>query len=613
MCGICGIARPHGPPVEREVIAEMAAALRHRGPDDQGEWISADGRTGFGHRRLSIIDLSPAGHQPMQDPSERLTITFNGEIYNYRELRSELSARGHRFATATDTEVILAAYREWGVDVPKRLNGMFAFAIHDADERRLVLARDRAGEKPLYYSHRNGVFAFASELKALMRMPGFERRIDPAALNEYLAFGYVPGASCILAGVRKLPQGCSLVVDLTRGTLAVDRYWNLPEPYSAAPYDEEALVDELERLLLDSVRMRMIADVPVGILLSGGVDSSLITAMAARLTSKLRTFTITFPQYGTFNEAPFARLVADHFGTDHLELAAEPATVDLMPQLAAQFDEPLADSSIVPMYLVSRLARRDATVALGGEGGDELFGGYFHYEWVRRQQVVRGLIPRPLRRVTSLAARMLPRAVRGRDYLVRAADDVDRSIAGANLYFDLAARRRLIGSVDDTPLDAKSKLPTGRTAVQRAMAADFQTYLPDDILVKVDRASMLASVEMRAPMLDPRLIEFAFGRVPDQLRAWKGERKVLLRKLARRVLPSQLDTQRKQGFSIPLHEWFKGDWGRFMREVIGASELFDRREVATLFREEERLGIHSHRLFALTMLELWRQTYDVAI
>ncbi|HYO77552.1 MAG TPA: asparagine synthase (glutamine-hydrolyzing) [Thermoanaerobaculia bacterium] len=613
MCGICGIARPDGPPVDREAIAQMAEAMRHRGPDDQGEWISIDGRAGFGHRRLAVIDLSRAGHQPMQDASGRLSITFNGEIYNYRELRSELSRRGHRFATSTDTEVILAGYREWGADVPKRLNGMFAFAIHDEEERRLFLARDRAGEKPLYYSHQNGVFAFASELKALMRMPGFERRIDRAALNEYLAFGYVPGASCILAGVRKLPQGCSLVLDLARGTLAVDRYWRLPEPYSAGPYDEEALVEELEQLLLDSVRMRMIADVPVGILLSGGVDSSLITAMAARLTSKLRTFTITFPHHGTFNEAPFARLVADHFGTDHLELAAEPATVELLPQLAAQFDEPRADSSIVPMHLVSRLVRRDATVALGGDGGDELFGGYFQYEWVRRQQLVRGLIPPPLRRVTSLAARMLPRAFRGRDYLLRAADDVDQSIAGANLYFDLAARRRLLGIADDAPLRAKSRIPTGRTAVQRAMAADFQTYLADDILVKVDRASMLASVEMRAPMLDPRLIEFAFGRVPDQLRAWRGERKVLLRKLARRVLPPQLDTQRKQGFSIPLHEWFKGDWGRFMREVIGASELFDRREVATLFREEELLGIHSHRLFALTMLELWRQTYDVAI
>ena len=617
MCGICGIARPNGLAIDPGLAGSMAAAMQHRGPDDQGTWRSDDGRVAFGHRRLAIIDLSPAGHQPMHDRSGRLTLTFNGEIYNYLELRRELQKLGHSFRTASDTEVILEAYREWGSDAAKHLNGMFAFAIYDAEQRRVWAARDRAGEKPFYYVQQDGLFAFASELKALLRIPGFEARIDPTAFNEYLTFGYVPGASCILRDVRKLPQGSALTYDLDSGSLAVSPYWSLPDPYDGAPYDERELVDELEQLLLDSVRMRLIADVPVGVMLSGGLDSSLVTAMAARVSSKpVRTFNISFPGHGKFDEAPFARLVAEHFGTEHIELAAQPATVDLLPELARQYDEPMADSSMVPTFLVSRLIRRDATVALGGDGGDELFGGYFHYEWVRRQDLVRRVIPAPLRSVASAIGRALPLGVRGRNYLVSSARDVDWSIAHANLFFDLESRRRLVAhsglTLDESPEREKTALAIGRTAVQRAMASDFRAYMVDDILVKVDRASMLTSLEVRAPLLDHRIIEFAFGRVPDQLRAWKGQRKVLLRKLAGRVLPPQLDMTRKHGFSIPLHEWFKGDWGRYMRDVIMRSDLFDQRAVTSLVAGQERGLVNTHRIFALTLFELWRKEYGVS-
>jgi asparagine synthase (glutamine-hydrolysing) len=620
MCGICGVVRLKASPVEAELVESMALSLRHRGPDDQGIWLSDDGRVGLGHRRLSIIDLSPAGHQPMKDFRGRLWISFNGEIYNYRELREELVKLGHSFHTATDTEVILEAYREWGLESVKKLNGMFAFALYDLDEERLFLARDRAGEKPLFYRHQNGTFAFASELKALLKDPSFRPRIDPAALNQYFAFGYIPVDSCIFAGVRKLPQACAMTFDLRNEAVKIWPYWSLPQPMNGQPADEEELLDEMERLLLDSVRMRLIADVPVGIMLSGGIDSSLVTAMAARVSSKpVRTFNISFPGHGALDESPFARMVARHFGTEHVEFAAGAAKVDLLPELARQYDEPMADSSMVPTYLVSRLIRGDATVALGGDGGDELFGGYLHYEWVRRQDLVRRAIPSPLRGLAAAFGRTFPVGVRGRNYLVGSGRGLDWSIAHANIYFDLDTRRRLLApisaSIDDAPERGKALLAFGHSAVQRSMAMDFRSYLVDDILVKVDRASMLTSLEVRAPLLDHRIIEFAYGRVPDRLRAWRGQRKVLLRKLARRLLPPELNITRKQGFAIPLSDWFRGDWGTYMREVLANADptLFDRKAIQSFVTGQERGLANSHRLFALTIFELWRREYGASL
>ncbi len=619
MCGICGIVRNDGSPVEEGVLRSMIRTLQHRGPDDEGLWCTPDRRVGLAHRRLAIIDLSPAGHQPMKDESGRLWISFNGEIYNFQALRAELEQLGHSFRTATDTEVILEAYRRWDVDCVKKLNGMFAFALFDVDRDRLFIARDRAGEKPMFYCHRNRRFEFASELKALMRDPEFRPVVNRFALNQYLAFGYIPGDSCILEGVHKLRQGSALTYDLRNDSLAVWTYWSLPQPVNGQAAPEEELLEEFEHLLQDSVRLRMIADVPVGIMLSGGVDSSLVTAMAARVTSKPRTFNISFPGHGTFDEAPYARMVAKHFGTEHVELAAQPATVDLLPQLARQYDEPMADSSMVPTYLVSRLIRRDATVALGGDGGDELFGGYLHYDWVHRQDIIRRMLPTPLRLLTSAVGRALPMGVRGRNYLVGTGRDIDWSIAHANVFFDVESRRRLLApsgiTVDESPELSKAVLSIGRTPVQRSMAMDFRSYLVDDILVKVDRASMLTSLEVRAPLLDPRIIEFAYGRVPDHLRAWKGERKVLLRKLAKKLLPPELDIKRKQGFSIPLHKWFDGDWGRYMRNILAEAHpsLFDPNSIRSLIAGQERGLVNTHRIFALTMFELWRREYKPSI
>jgi len=623
MCGIAGLASLDRP-VSRELLVRMIATLRHRGPDDEGVWVSPDERVGLGHRRLSIIDLSAAGRQPMSDGSGELQIVFNGEIYNYLELRPDLAARGHRFRTATDTEVILEAYREWGVDCLTRLNGMFAFALYDTRARRLLLARDRAGEKPLFYRRTDRSLTFASELKALFADPECPRVIDADALDHYLAFGYVPGRLCLARDIEKVPQGHALTFDVDTGALRTFAYWNLPDAISAnqAP-SEDALVDELERLLADSVRLRLIADVPVGVMLSGGIDSSLVTAMAARASSRrVKTFTISFPGHGAFDEAPYARMVAQHFDTDHVELVAEPATVDLLPQLARQYDEPIADSSMVPTYLVSRLIRREATVALGGDGGDELFGGYPHHCWVQQQGRMGSWLPRSARKaVQATATKLMPVGMRGRNYLLGIAAEPPANIVQFNVLFDADARRRLLA-----PLGQMRPAPGGPEAYKAALCAaadsalrqstalDFQTYLVDDILVKVDRASMLCSLEVRAPFLDPRLIAFAFGRVPDRLRATAGARKILLRRLAGRVLPESLDLTRKQGFSLPLAQWFKGDWGRYIADVLTTDSdvVFDRRLVRQLIAGQRRGFANTHRLFALTMIELWRREYGLA-
>jgi asparagine synthase (glutamine-hydrolysing) len=620
MCGICGMTSRVGELVQPEIIAAMAKTLRHRGPDDQGEWISSDRRVGLGHRRLAIIDLSAAGHQPMVDATGKLTVTFNGEIYNFIALRAQLAAAGHRFETASDTEVILEAYRRWGTDCVDHLQGMFAFVIHDAAKRQIFLARDRAGEKPLFYFHRNGRFFFASELKAMMAIPGFPRKIDPDALNCYLAFGYVAGTLSILDGVSKLRQGHAATFDIDSDVLKVWPYWQLPERRDARITTDEELVDELQQMLLDSVRRQLVADVPVGVMLSGGLDSSLITAMAAAVSARpVKTFNISFPGHTSLDEAPFARQVAEHFSTDHTEFAAEAATVDLLPALARQFDEPLGDSSMVPTYLVSRLIRQHATVALGGDGGDELFGGYVHYDWVRRQEVLRQFVPSPFRAAVSVIARSIPVGVRGRNYLVGVSGDVDWSMTAANQYFDVKWRRRLLAPSglcpDQSPETLKSRLALGSGAARRSMAMDFRSYLADDILVKVDRASMLASLEVRAPLLDPSIIDFAYGRVPDALRSWNGERKVILRKLARRILPKSLDVTRKQGFALPLDAWFRGTWGSYMCDVLNQTDpsLFDHQTIRTMIAGQRKGRSNAQRLFALTMFELWRREYKASL
>jgi asparagine synthase (glutamine-hydrolysing) len=598
--------------------------MYHRGPDDAGEWWSADGCVGLGHRRLSIIDLSPAGHQPMQDTRGDLCIVFNGEIYNFPDLRRELEAKGHLFLSHTDTEVVLGAYREWGTECLSRLNGMFAFALYDGRRRQLFMARDRAGEKPLYYALANGELRFASELKGLMADTALARRIDPEALDCYLAMGFVPGERCILQGVKKLPPAHAMMFDLKTGQACVWRYWRLPEletsSVAGAPNEIE-LLEELESLLEDAVRRQLVADVPVGILLSGGVDSSLVTAMAARAAPKVKTFTIRFPGHGKYDETEHARLIARHFGTEHVELEAAESTLDLLPLLARQFDEPMVDSSIIPTYLVSRLIRDHCTVALGGDGGDELFAGYPHYNRLLWMQQRLGWIPRSLRiPVAKVAEALLPVGFRGRNWLQGLEVDLQSGLPLIASYFDRTTRPRLMSGQKNWKLAAEDireeRIPQEVDLLQRATRMDFENYLAEDILVKVDRASMLNSLEVRAPLLDYRVIEFAFGRVPPRLKATATLRKVLLKRLTSRLLPPEFDYHRKQGFSIPLASWLRsGPWQSFFREVLlePGNILFSHKMVSNLLDGQAKGRANTERLFALVMFELWRREYQVSV
>ena len=618
MCGIVGIAS-NTPQTQRAWLVIGRDSMTHRGPDDVGEWWSDDGRVGLAQRRLSIIDLSPAGHQPMHDASGALSIVFNGEIYNFVDLRDELIAKGHGFRSYSDTEVILAAYREWGTDCLSRFNGMFAFALYDARQQKVFIARDRAGEKPLFYHQVSGVLRFASELKALLADTTLDRRIDSESLDCYLAMGYVPGARCMLKGFNKLPPAHALLFDTKTGQSKLWRYWQLPDlAVDKGSVDEAELLKELESLLEDSVRHQMIADVPVGVLLSGGVDSSLITAMAVRMSSQVQTFTIGFPGLGKLDETEHARLIARHFGTRHTELMAEEATADLLPRLARQFDEPMVDSSIIPTFLVSQLVRQYCTVALGGDGGDELFGGYGHYSRLLWLEKMFGSIPISLRTLISGTSEYLfPVGFKGRNWLKGLGVDLKNGLPLIASYFDAATRQRLMSVYPDWRLVAegivKGLVPVNPDLLQRATRMDFANYLAEDILVKVDRASMLNSLEVRAPFLDYRLIEFAFRKVPSHLKATVVDKKILLKRLTARLLPPEFDRLRKQGFSIPLAEWLKnGEFRELFHDVLRDSKcIFDSRVVDNLLRGQDRGCSNSERLFALVLFELWRREYSV--
>lgn len=631
MCGIVGMART-GEAVDLEPVREGCDRLRHRGPDSGGVWRSDDGRTALGARRLAIQDLTPAGEMPMAGPSEQVQLVFNGEIYNFRALRDRLERAGHGFRGTSDTEVLLAAYLEWGEKCLGHLDGMFAFVLHDGRPRhgdggRLFGARDRAGEKPLFYRREPSRLALGSELKALLALPDMPRRISVRGLDAYLAMRFVPEGLCILEGYEKLPPAHAFTFEVDTGRFEKWRYWNLPAASPAdSTLDEEGLLEQFDELLRRSVRRRLVADVPVGVFLSGGLDSSLVTAYAARVSrDPVRTFTVSFPAHETHDEAPHARLVADHFGTDHHVLRAGPMDLEELPELARQFDEPLGDNSILPTYQLSRLSSEKVKVALGGDGGDELFAGYTSYARHLRQARLRSVLPSGLLRAAGGLAERFPVGLKGRQYLLEVAGG-----AGAPWrwkLFDPRARRRLIAPdlrrrVPPPPASGFGRDGDGRLdgvresgrLLDRMTRRDFHTFLPDDVLTKVDRASMAVSLEVRSPLLSTSLVEFAFGRVPPGLKGGERARKVLPKRLARRVLPDGFELDRKQGFVVPLSGWLEEGWAEFRRETLSRVDgtllhppAVDRLQIG------ERMGLsNSPRLFALVMLQLWRERYDVA-
>jgi asparagine synthase (glutamine-hydrolysing) len=577
MCGICGIASPDSaPPPDPEVVARMNSHLVHRGPDSEG--LFDGGPAILAARRLSIIDLA-GGRQPIASEDGNVVVVQNGEIYNYRELRRELEGRGHRFATASDTEVLVHLYEEHGDGFIERLRGMFALALWDARERRLLLARDRFGIKPLYYGFDEGTLSFASELKAMLELPGFSRRIEPRAMAAYLAFNSIPAPLTIFAGARKLPPGCKLV--WRDGSMTLARYARTGPVPGERPRGTAAgpLAAELRETLRDSVRAHLVADVPVGVLLSGGVDSTALAALATEEGGEgVKTFSIGFEESG-FDELDRARLIAERYRTDHHELVLRPDAVELLPKLVEAFDEPFGDSSAVPTYLVSQLAAGEVKVALSGEGGDELFGGYYTY-------VADVLAPR-FGRMAALASPLIEAlpSSSGKasfDYkakrFARAAHlpPLERHHAWKEI-FAPGGRAALLGDLapDWDPVDVYRERyaeTAGAEPLARLQDVDLGIYLVDDLLVKTDRSSMAHSLELRVPFLDQQVAEFAFG-LPRALKVRGFAKKRLLRRAMAPLLPREILHGRKQGFSIPLAAWLRGPLEPFAREVLAPSTL----------------------------------------
>jgi asparagine synthase (glutamine-hydrolysing) len=618
MCGICGVVaaeRERGP--DREAVARMSGRLVHRGPDDEG--LFCEGPVALAARRLSIIDLAH-GHQPIENEDGSAVVVQNGEIYNYRELKRELEGKGHRFASDCDTEVLVHLWEEEGERFVERLRGMFAIALWDKRRRRLLLARDRFGIKPLYYRFKDGGLSFASELKAMLEQPGFSREIDPEAVSAYLAFNSIPAPLTIFAEARKLPPGHLLSWE--GGEVALQRYARVGAVADGERGgSEEELAAALRDVLDDSVRAHLIADVPVGVLLSGGVDSGALAALAAGHSGEpVRTFSIGFEEAG-FNELSRARLVAERYGTDHHELIVRPDAVELLPRLVEAFDEPFGDSSALPTYLVSELAAGDVKVALSGEGGDELFGGYYTY--------VADLLARRVGRLAPLArplAEALPsRTDRvGFDYKAKrfaraaALPPLERHHAWKEI-FSPQLRSELAGEgvAGWDPVDlyrARFAETAGAEPLARMQDVDLGIYLVDDLLVKTDRASMAHSLETRVPFLDPRVAEFAFS-LPRRMKVRGFQKKRLLRKALEPLLPREIVHGRKQGFSIPIAAWLRGPLEPFAREVlspsaIGRQGLLDPAAVTPILdRHVSGQEDLSRQVWGLMALTLWFDRY----
>lgn len=618
MCGICGLASLDGGAADGAALDVMLDTLVHRGPDGRGTRVA--GPVALGNRRLAIIDLAH-GEQPMANEDGSILVVQNGEIYNHEELRRELAGRGHRFATHCDTEVLVHAYEEHGDAFLDRLRGMFALAIWDTRRQRLLVARDRFGIKPLYWRARDGVLSFASELKALRRQPGFGGELDPEALEAYLAFNSIPAPLSIFREVRKLPPGHLL--DWSPGREPEVRRWCRVSPARRADVrrdaSEDELAEELRERLRDSVRAHLVADVPVGVFLSGGVDSGSLAALAAGLSSEpVRTFSVGFDE-ASFDERPGARLVAERYGTDHHEITLTSDAATLLPEIVAAFDEPFADSSALPTYAVSRLAAGHVKVALSGEGADELFGGYFTYvadvlaPWLRGPaQVARPLVER----IPSSSRRVSLEYKAKRFVRAAALPPLERH-HGWKEILSPALRGELLGhgAADRAPdpvdvLRARYAETAGAPALARLQDVDLGIYLADDLLVKTDRASMAHSLEVRVPFCDADVAAFALA-LPTTAKVRGLAKKRLLRKAVRPLLPAEVVDGPKRGFSIPAAAWLRGELLPLARDVLSPASLertgvLAAAPVGRLLDEHvARREDHSRPLWGLLSLALW--------
>ena len=625
MCGIAGRFN-YDPlrPVDRDVLEAMTDAVSHRGPDAAGYHIAPG--VGLGHRRLSIIDLS-TGDQPLANEDGTVWTVFNGEIYNFAEVRRELIAHGHQFRTGSDTEVIVHGYEQWGARCVEKFRGMFAFAVWDARARRLLLARDRVGVKPLYYAELPGKgIVFGSELKSLLEDPDVPREWRPDAIDAYLTLLYIPAPATIYRGIHKLEPGHVLLAE--RGAFHVSRYWDLEFTGDGSDAREADYLEELDSLLRESVALRQIADVPLGAFLSGGIDSSAVAAYMVETSPQAPvTISVGF-DHAAYDELAHARRVAEHLGCDFHPRTVTPDIVTLLPKLAWHFDEPFADSSAVPTYYVSKAARELVTVALSGDGGDELWAGYTRHRVERFEQSARAALG-PAAAVAGLLGRALPLSVKGARSLRHLAASPDQAYAIKHAYgmFEPDAKARLYtpdfaASVRHADPFAIFRDAYARCAssdpLDRGLYVDVHTYMVDDILTKVDRMSMAVSLEAREPLLDHRLLEFA-ARVPSSLKLKDGRGKYLLRKALQRKVPPEILDRGKHGFEAPIGEWLRGPLAPMADALLSDGRLRDRgvlddAEVSRLWTEHrDGRADHRHRLWQLMMLELWfRQFIDRA-
>ena len=620
MCGIAGIAHADGSATDVATIRRMCNTIVHRGPDDEGFFVT-DG-VGLGMRRLSVIDVA-GGHQPQFNEDGSVSIVFNGEIYNFQELYRELQQRGHRFSTHSDTEAIVHLYEEMGSDCVQKLRGMFTFALFDQKKQRLLIARDRLGKKPLHYAYANGRLLFASEMKAILAVAPELADLNSQALLQYVYFGYIPDPLTAFTSIKKLPPGHLL--EFERGEVRIRRYWDLPRYGTHPPIGEEELLEELESRLAEAVRMRLIADVPLGALLSGGVDSSTVVALMARASSApVRTFSIGFRHDG-FDESRYARMVAERFGTEHHELILEPKVVDTVEELSRSLEEPFGDSSMLPTYYVSCMARQHVTVALSGDGGDELFAGYDRYR-VQQERQIFEQVPASWRRFYRERVHPhLPRNMRGRKLTYNASlpwqeryTDILAFVPGFERDMPLLSAdfRTVLRQHDpqQVMLDYFAAAPAA-DPIDQMLYVDTKTYLAGDILTKVDRMSMATSLEVRVPLLDHVFVEWVTG-LPTKWKMSKGQQKYILRRLAERVgVPAQVLDRRKQGFAVPLIDWMKHELKDLILTVLLEPRTeqrgyFDGRGVRHLLDEHfQGRRDQSARIWRLLMLELWHRNF----
>ncbi len=614
MCGIAGIFD-----LDRQFsksdLQAMCEVIRHRGPDGDGYYI--DGAVGLGHRRLRIIDLE-GGKQPMSNEDGTIWITFNGEIYNFKQLQKDLEGRGHYFHSHSDTEAIIHAYEEYGGNCVEHINGMFSFCIWDAKRERLFLARDRVGKKPLYYYFDGKKFIFASEIKSIIQNRNIPREMDLTALRDYLVYQYIPPPKTIFKGIKKLPPGHYMVID-NKLNLTVKRYWDLnfiPDH----SIEEGEWIEGLREKLLVAVKRRLISDVPLGAFLSGGVDSSAVVSMMSQLMDQpVKTFSIGFEEE-KFSEINYARIVANRFNTDHHEMIVKPDAIELLPKLAWEFDEPFADSSAIPTYYVSKMAREHVTVILSGDGGDEPFAGYRRYTFACHYQNRIDFIPGFLRRlVFGGLSSLVPHGMRGKGTLRHLSETLFERYRGFVTqdepgYIDGILSGdvlREIGRENDNDyfLQYYNKFPKA-DYLTKIQYLDIMTYLPEDILVKVDRASMLNSLETRAPLLDHELLEY-LAKIPSHLKVKNGETKYLLKKALEGILPEEILYRKKMGFGVPLVHWFKKDILEYTREILLSKQsiergFFNRRYIETILQAHQHRGRDlSAKIWSLLFFENW--------